>query len=313
MRSMYPAWWDVSVRDLLRWMCEFNRANPGDPVVLYGFDVQEPWQSLPALREFVARAAPAEETRLAPLGDCIGASATSLTAFYLTADYQDLAAGRRDPALHARCIGGIDALEGWIDAEAAALAAGSSARAVEEARLDLVALRAWEDQLLVDWPQGYHAREIAMATMMRRLRDHYAPGKRTIVWAWNWHIARDYARVHGNRGDPAFADDRQGVSGMGSYLHQWFGDAYRPIALTGYRILRPAGVPAPPLPTSDLVVEKRLHDLERPWLLVDLRQPLPGDLLPRTRDYGISEMWADPYAQFDAIIHLEQVAAQIIP
>ena len=86
-----------------------------------------------------------------------------------------------------------------------------------------------------------------------------------------------------------------------------------PATLTAYHVLRPAGLPAVPVPSSDLVVEKRLHDLGRDWLLVDLRQPIPGALLPRTRDYGIGEMWADPYAQFDAIIHLEQAPAQIIP
>ena len=313
MRSMYAVWWDVSVRDLLRWMCQYDQAHPTDPVVLYGFDVQEPWRSIPALRSFVARAAPAEDSLLVPLADCVGASVASLPDFYRSAEFQDLIADRRDPALHPRCIGGIDALEAWIDANAASLATATSARDVEEARLDLVAVRGWEDQLLVDWPQGYHAREIAMATMVRRLRDHYAPGARTIVWAWNWHIARDYARAHGNQQDPAFTDDRQGVAGMGSYLHEWYGESYVPIALTGYRIFRPPGVTPPPLPTSDLVVEKRLHDLGRDWLLVDLRQPIPGPLLPRTRDYGIAEMWADPYAQFDALIHLEQVPAQIIP
>ena len=72
MHSLYPVWWDVSVRDLLRWMCEYNQAHPADPVVLYGFDVQEPWFNRPALASFVARAAPAADSLLDPLASCVG-------------------------------------------------------------------------------------------------------------------------------------------------------------------------------------------------------------------------------------------------
>ncbi|HEX2076908.1 MAG TPA: erythromycin esterase family protein [Longimicrobium sp.] len=305
--GLFRVWRDANVRELLRWLCEYNRAHPADPVTFFGFDIQEPWKSAPALHQFVRQAAPPEAARSAPLDRCLGATHGS-DQFYLSQEYRDHVAGRRNTAAHQDCLGGITEMESWIGANAAALQAATSAAAVEEARLALVALRAYEEQLWVPDPGGYQARDYGMAQLLLRLHALHAPGKKTIVWAWNWHIARRYEEVRGWNDDPDAVVPRQGARAMGGFLTDALGADYLPVALIGYRVYQalPNG---PPVAASPRAVELRLHGLGRDYLLVDLRQPIPGDLLPPGTTYQVSQEWGDPYRQFGALLFLEQSPA----
>lgn len=304
LAGLTTVWQDTNVRDLLRWMCEYNRAHPGDPVSFFGFDVQEPWQSAAALRQFVQRAAPEDVARAEPLRRCIGAAQGGHREFYASQEFRDHQAGRRDAEAHAQCMRGIAELEGWISAGGAALEGATSPAAVEEARLSLVALRAWEEQLWVPDPGGYQARDSGMAAMLRRVHALHTPGRKTIVWAWNWHIARRYEEVRGFDEEPQRRVPRQGARAMGSFLHDAFGADYLPIALIGYSVQQLSGT-QPPLQTNPLSVERRLHDLGRGYLLADLRGPLGDTLLPPGRTYRVSQEWGDPYGQFAALLFLE--------
>ena len=306
MSGMFGVWHEASVRDLLRWACEFNRAHPNDRVTFFGFDIQEPWQSAPAVQRLLRAAAPAEVARAEPLFACLGATDRNFLGTTAWTDHRD---GRRDAAANARCMGGIAALEGYLASNAAALTAAASATAVEEARLALMALRAWQEQLWIPDPGGYQARDRGMAEMLLRLRALHAPGKRTIVWAWNWHIARRYEDVRGWDEDPRAVVPRQGARAMGSFLHDALGASYRPVGLVGYRVLTTGPALTPPLQTNPQSVERRLHDLGRDVLLVDLRQPLADTLLVPGRTYRVSQEWGDPYRQFDALLFLEQSLA----
>lgn len=306
LAGLNGVWRDESVRDLLRWMCDYNRAHPGDPVAFFGFDVQEPWRSAPAVRAFLERAAPTEAGLAEPLFACLGASIIgSYPEFYRSQEYLDHAAGRRDATGHERCLGGISTLQAWITAHAPALRASSTPVAVEEALLALVALRAWEDQLWVPDPGGFQARDQGMAELLRRLHALHTPDRKTVVWAWNWHIARRYEEVRGFNEEPGAHVPRQGARAMGSFLHDALGPDYLPIALVGYRVETISGTP-PYIPTTALAVEKRLHDLGEPLLLVDLRRPLPAALLPPATIYQISQEWGDPYRQFGALVFLDE-------
>lgn len=307
LAGLFRVWRDAHVRGLLQWLCEWNRAHPTDPVTFYGFDIQEPWKSAPALHQFVQRAAPAEGARSAPLDRCLGATHGS-DQFYLSQEYRDHQAGNRNTAAHQDCLGGITGMEAWITANAGALQGATSAAAVEEARLALIALRAYEEQLWVPDPGGYQARDYGMSQLLLRLHALHTPGKKTIVWAWNWHIARRYQEVRGWNDDPNGVVPRQGARDMGSFLHEALGADYLPIGLIGYRVYQtlPNG---PPVAASPLAVELRLHDLGPDYLLVDLRQPIPGDLLPPGATYQVSQEWGDPYRQFGALLFLEQSPA----
>lgn len=304
--ALNGVWRDASVRDLLRWMCDRNRANPADPVTFYGFDVQEPWTTTPKLLEFVRTAAPGETARVEPLRACLGATAAGLTEFYLSAEYREHAAGRPNAAAHEQCMGGISAMESWITSERGALEAATSAKSVEEARLMLVALRAWEEQLWIPDPGGYQARDHGMSELLLRLHRLHAPGTRAVVWAWNWHIARRYEEVRGFNDDPDRREPRQGARAMGSFLHASLGSDYVPIALIGYRVEMVEGSTNPPLPTHPLAVERRLNELQREVLLVDLRQPVGDTLVVSGREYQVSQEWGDPYRQFDALLFLQR-------
>jgi erythromycin esterase len=305
LASLTGVWRDTSVRDLLRWLCEYNRAHPADPVFFYGFDVQEPWANVPALRQFIERVAAAEQARIEPLLRCIGASATGSSAFFASQEFRDHAAGIRNSAANQECMNGIAALEAWVASGAAHFAVTTSHAAVEEARLALVSLRAWQEQLWVPDPGGFQARDFGMAELTRRVHALDAPGRKTIIWAWNWHIALRYPEVRGFNNDPNAVLGRHGARAMGSFLHDALGADYLPIALIGYRVLGTSVQSTPPVPTHELAVELRLRGLGRQNLLVDLRQPAGGTLLPPGRTLQVSQEWTDPYRQFGALIWLE--------
>ncbi|HVF41303.1 MAG TPA: erythromycin esterase family protein, partial [Gemmatimonadaceae bacterium] len=141
MAGMFRVWQDTNVRDLLIWLCEYNRAHPTDPVTFYGFDIQEPWKNAPALEKFITSAAPAELGRMQLIRRCLGATAAS-DQWFLSQEWRDHRDGNRNVAAHEDCIRGITETETWISANGAALQAVSSVAAVEEARLYLVGLRA---------------------------------------------------------------------------------------------------------------------------------------------------------------------------
>ena len=303
--ALFPVWNDVNVRDLLIWLCEWNRAHPSDPVHFYGMDIQEPWKSAPATKAFVQLAAPSEMARTQPLDSCLGATYEDWT-FFASQEWQDIRNGIRNQPKHDECLAGITALESWIDANAAALQGSSSARAVEEARLHLVSLRAMETALFNPDPVAYEARDRGMAELVRRLPALYAPGKKTVVWAWNWHIARGYEDITGWDEDPDELLPRQTARSMGSFLDEALGDDYAPIALIGYQVQCRSCVGPPPLQVNPQSVERRLHDLDWPTLLVDLRQPVA--LFPPGETYRVSQEWGDPYAQFEALLFLEHSA-----
>ncbi len=303
MRGFHRVWHDATVRNLLFWLCDYNRSHPNDKVKFYGMDIQEPWNSAPALEAFLQAAAPAEVARAAPMRRCLGGSARN-DSFFVAQEYLDLVAGRRNLEAHDECIRGIADLESWINANQATLASATSAAEVEEARLSLVSIRAMEDQLWIPDPGGYQGRDKGMAELTRRLRDLHARDKKMIVWAWNWHIARRYQEVKGFDEDPERVIPRQGARAMGGFLSDAFGASYLPIALIGYQVAMPFGT-QPPLQTNPLSVEQRLHQLGEPYLLVDLRTPLADTLIVPGRTYRISQEWADPYRQFGALVFLD--------
>lgn len=304
LASLNPVWRDINVREMLRWLCDYNRTHPTDPVTFFGFDIQEPWRTVPALRQFVQQAAPGEVARTEPLLRCLGATHANMKEFFLSQQYLDVVEGRRDAAAHAQCVGGIVDVESWIAANQAALQAASSAAAVEEARIALISTRAWEDQLYVPDPGGYQARDQGMAQTLLRLHALHTAGKKTVVWAWNWHIARRYEEVRGWNDDPAAVVPRQGARAMGGFLHDALGADYLPIALIGSRVQIRNGT-SPAVTENPLAVERRLHQLGREYLLVDLRQPPGASLLPPGQTYLLSHEWGDPYRQFGALLFLE--------
>jgi erythromycin esterase len=313
VRSLTPVWQDRSVRLMLEWLCDYNRMNPHDPVTFFGFDVQESWTSAPLVRQFVERAAPQEIARAEPLQHCLGATSSGPNTFFVSQQFRDLQAGRGDTIAHETCHRGIDQLDAWIAQNAGALASATSAAAVEEARIALLGLRSFEDALWLPGAGSYQARDRGMAETLLRVHALRTPGKKTVVWAWNWHIARRYEELRTLEPDPHGHAPRLGARAMGSFLHDALGSDYLPVALIGYTVEGMRGVTQPPLPNHPDAVERRLYDVGPNHLLVDLRRPLSDSLLPAGREYRINHALADPYRQFGAIVFLAHSAGMISP
>ena len=311
-RSLLIVWRDTAVRDLLRWLCEYNQSHASDPVTFFGFDVQEPWKSAPAIDAFIKTWAPGEAARSQPLYSCLGAStASSLTTFHQTQEAKDHYAGNRNATKHAQCLAGITDVEQWLEQNAASLTASSSARRVEETRLSLMGLRAWEEQLWLPDPAWYEVRDRAMANMMLRLRALEAPGKKMAVWAWNWHVAWRYDDVRGFDDDAARTLNRQGGRSMGGFLRDSLASSYRPIALVGYQV-QTYGGGQDPIPTNGQSIERWLNHFDEDYLLVDLRQPVAGGLIAPGTKYQLSREWADPYQQYAALFFLAHSPAMTL-
>jgi erythromycin esterase-like protein len=304
VNSLFTVWRDANVRDLFSWLCDYNRAHASDPVTFIGIDIQEPWKTSPFIKTFVEHTAPAELLRTRGLDSCLGAAATSLTEFYASQQYQNHASGNRNTGAHETCLSTITDLEAWITTNTAALTAVSTSAAVEETRLALLSQRAAEQQYWLPDPAWYEVRDEAMANMLLRLRALHTPGKKTILWAWNWHIARRYQDVRGFNADSLMRLNRQGGRSMGYFLTNQLGTGYRPIALIGYDVYTWSSSTKPPLLDLPQAVEKRLNDLKADYLLVDVRQQVGGDLLPPDRTYLVSQEWGNPYTQFDALLFL---------
>ena len=144
---------------------------------------------------------------------------------------------------------------------------------------------------------------------MLRLPALYAPGKRAVVWAWNWHIARRYEEIRGWDDDPDEVLPRQTARAMGSFLHASLGDDYVPIGLIAYLTQCTICIGPPPLQVHERSIERRLHDLDWHTLLVDLRQPVA--LFPPNETYRVSQEWGDPYRQFEALLFLDHSPAMV--
>ena len=303
-RSLLVVWRDAAVRDLLGWLCAYNQSHASDPVYLFGFDIQEPWSSAAAFDAFVRSAAPSESARIEPLYSCLGTGSSSLTLFYQSQQFLDHYAGKRNTTAHANCLAGITSAEQWLEQNSAGLTASSSARSVEEARLALMGLRAWEEQFWLPDPAWYEVRDRAMANMMLRVRALEAPGKKMAVWAWNWHVAWRYEVVTGWDADTAHKLTRQGGRSMGGFLRDSLGAGYRPIGLVGYQVHTFSA--QDPIPTHGLSIERWLNQFDADYLLVDLRAPIAGGVIAPGTKYSISREWADPYQQYSALLFLAQ-------
>ena len=57
MKGLFGVWQSTEVRDMVQWMCEWNRSHrkAKDKVSFFGFDIQQPQDDKPALAAFLAR------------------------------------------------------------------------------------------------------------------------------------------------------------------------------------------------------------------------------------------------------------------
>ena len=292
LRGLFSVWQSAETRDLIQWMCEWNRSHrkKQDKLFFFGFDVQQPAQDGPALIAFLERlGVGSDDPRVIDIQACDGVSAPLEPIISDTRNQQ--------------CLQGLAAAEQLIDQAAAQRPSGISLQDLEYARLRLVGVRSWQGEAyyfgIGESVQANESRDIGMAYafgVLRRLR--YGDIK-TVVWAHNYHIAKDAKASSWS------------TRTMGSYLREMLGSNYVVLAL----IANISEIDWPNLngcgPSQVIrhpqVFETRLHNLGYEALLLDLDFPggKPPFLGPG-EGARFSEAGMIPANQFDGAFFLER-------
>lgn len=312
-------WEDIALRDMLEWMCAWNQAHADDPVTIWGWDIQQPWDDGPRLEGFFEEAAPADAEALsASISTCLGVDRRNWQNFFSSADADEFYGGV-DPEDHAACMAGLDALDAWFDANQAALEAATSADAVAWARVSAVGLRGWQLEayyFTLDCAAGYEARDVANTYVLQEIHRLTMPEARSVIWAHNAHLGYDTSALHGWYGDPEGPGGVGGCetawTGMGTLLEEALGDGYRSVGLTAYEVRigwdgwdEPRVIPYDPRATEVL-----LHDLGAPYAFVDLHAD-PPFFAPE--DHELGGTWLVPADQFDGLFYMDHAWAMDWP
>jgi erythromycin esterase-like protein len=290
-------WRSTEVRDLLQWMCEWNRSHPSpaDRLHFYGFDNQRQAQgngeALIAYLETIGLAA--DHPWIQGIQACDGVVETFWPSLPFPAERYD------------RCQDALAAVAGHFDGNEKALVHRTSRDELAWARIHLVGQQAWQEMLFflrTDFLRSYNARERGMAYVAQAIRDLRFPNARVALWGHNGHVMHDSVPY-------------VGTAGMGNYLSESLGSRYVAVALTASEVYAdwvPAGrcgrvnlsVP------GALAVEDVLRGLGERALLVDLdpRGSHPSFLEPGAV-YGLADGAFVPSEGFDALLYLESSPA----
>lgn len=289
LRGLFGVWQSTETRDMVQWMCDWNRSHSKkkDKLVFFGFDVQQPAQDGAALIAFLKRiGVGSEDPRVIDITACDGVTRPT---FYPEPIPE---------ANNQQCLRGLSAVDQLFADDAARIVAETSATDFEYARLRVVGLRSWQGQIYYKDTRSTVSRDSGMAYAFGVLRNlRYGSKIKTAVWAHNFHIAKDAANTGWH------------VKTMGSYLRETFGSSYVSLALisnvTEIDWLS-LGCGERSFLRDDTTVEKKLHDLGHAALLIDFdfRGGNPPFLAPG-QQYRMTETGMAPAAQYDGAVFLE--------
>ncbi len=297
VRGLFGVWASEETMQLVEWMCSYNQENPNDPVSFFGFDIQQPWQDGPALFDFLRQAAPMDaEPLITQVSICNGATSGSQAAYY-----QDFETNRQVSVEdNLACEMALSATEQYFTDNEAALIAATSADELEWARIRLVGLRSWQGQIFLfeqDPPASLEARDEGMAYAFERIGALRYPGQRMVIWAHNTHIAQQQNLIEGYY---------SGGKSMGTFLKETLMDDYVAVGLIGYEVsIEWPGVGQGPIPPTNngSSAEVLLHNLEQPFLLVDLQD---NALFEQGQSYELGQERMVPQEQFRAMLFLDR-------
>ncbi len=281
LKGLFGVWQSAEIRDLVQWMCEWNRSHrkPQDKLSFFGFDIQQPQNDRPALTAFLARTGvPTDSPWITALAACAGQN-----------DFNP------SDASYGQCTEGLRQIDAYFQRNADTIIGQTSQQDFEIAKLNLTGLRAWEDEsyyFYQDNVKSYEVRDQAMAYAFGVLRGLRFPNARTVVWAHNFHLAKG---------------PLSGKVTMGSYLAQGLGKSYVDLALAAHEtdIDWPGvgcGPANPPFPNS---VEALLYALGEPTLLVDLAFPGTQDPYIPPGLHRLGNLVMDPPQLYDGVLYLD--------
>lgn len=293
---------DVSMRNLLAWLCTWNGDHQDDPVTLFGFDIVQPWIDVEELTEF-GQTAPGIKPGLADrLRQCSSGSFQTKQDFLGSAELQKTLAGET-PMQQSRydaCMQELTTISVALDATPGDL----------RARASLQSFKAWESYVYLRsngaqaaafeaWEQGNFA-------LFDLFRTNVTGAAKTIVLG---HLV-SVARATGDL--PAY----KGSKSLGFALQRRFGSSYLPVLVLAYDVsTRLEGLEHPAKPTAAYSLERRLderaYDMDVPGLFVDLEDDaLDRELIGAGQLYEVGGGLAlDPFRQFSALLFLTHSAA----
>lgn len=289
LRGLDAFWQSAEVRDLVEWMCQWNRTHrrPKDRLTFFGFDIQQPEADGPALIEFLGRIGVAD-------GDPLSEGVRRC----------DGVAGPRAPAgavpqeANAACLEALAAIDEKFVREARTIVKRTSKKDFDWAKVRLAGLRGWQSYsffLRADPVQSDEARDGAMAFVLRASQPLRLPPKTKVAaWAHNFHLSK------------APLDDPNGFARtMGTFLREALGAGYFVVGLIGWDI----GVDAPPglcgtrQFSSAGSLEARLHELGEDVLLVDSR--ISSSVLTPGEPVEVSGSVIVPVDHYNALLFLD--------
>ncbi|MCP4663677.1 MAG: erythromycin esterase family protein [bacterium] len=283
--ELYGVWKNESLRDLVTWMCLWNRRHPYKRVHFYGFDTRQPDADSRALTQYLELVGrESDDPRVQGIERC---SLSIFDEYYAEDDYRE-------------CARRLDQLANFFDRREENLVRWTSREDFEWAQIHLAGLRAWQDELYLlftpEWYLSSLARDEAMVYLFAAIRDLRFPGVKTAIWAHNTHIEEDAAATD------------FGMPTMGTFLADALGDDYITFGLVGWDVHIDWGrIGCGPLSRNfaDDSVEQLLHELGERYLLVDLdfrgsdrRFFEPG------QSYRVGSYYMVPREQFNGLFFL---------
>ena len=270
-------WRSVELRELLEWMCEWNRTHPGDRVHYYGFDIQGPWWDGPGLIAFLGR-----------IG--IGEEHPWVAGVEACEDVKVQYRPQIPPAVHEQCMAGLRAVEEHFQRNRRAIEGQTSKEDLELAKLRLLSLRGWQELVFyigTDFALGFNGREEAMVKAFFLQREKHFPKAKTVVWAANIHIAR--------------APLSNGARPIGGSLAARLGRSYVSFAIAANHAELDLASTCEVRDAVPGSIEERLAALGEDALLVDLAKS--NYLQPRVYEMGTFPF--RPRKHFNGILFLE--------
>lgn len=289
IRGLFTVYQSTEVRDLARWMCEWNQAHPDDPVHFYGFDIQnQALRDAEALIAFLQRiGVDGGDPRIAGIRACDGVDESFFPL-------------RRMPGERYRqCQDALSAVAALFDEEEKEIERRTSPEELGWARVHLAGERAGQEFAFAlargDFAGSYAARDRGMAYMAEAIPALRFPKARVALFAHNGHVTRD--------GQGHYA-----LTAMGNFLDASLGRSYVVIAQTAWDLQMDwprFGRCGRHIAVGERPIEDFLHGIGESYLLLDLgpRGSHPPFLAPEV-PWSIGDSYAaPPSASFDALIY----------
>lgn len=290
LEGLIPEWQGAEVRDLVAWMCAWNRGHRSakDRLSFVGFDIQQPEADGAALAAFLGRGVPGADGELLVAGTqrCDGVGGPRATP------------GTIPAADHTACLEALDAIAETFTRQAKEIIRRTSKTDFEWAKVRLLGLRSWQEfgfYIRSDSVRSDEARDSGMAAVLRAMMALRLPKKTKVAtWGHNFHVSR------------APLLDPNGVARtMGTFLGESLGAGYFAVGLIGWNVSVDMGAlcGATRLP-SPQSVEGRLHATGEAYALVDPR--VSSSALEAGETVQVSGFDVVPADHFGALLFLDQ-------